>query len=393
MKKNVAFMTPDLKSGGSERVASRLTKLLSQRYNVFYIVFSDDGKSYDVDGTLINMNVPSTPNKLKRYFNIIRKRTKLRKICKENKIDILFAFTHNANTTMRVSGLKCKCVGSCRGFSDLRDNTADYHATIASGADMLFNAKEMENFYLSKYPEDKDKLYTIENLFDCNKIADMAKEELDENEKKFYSEHTVVSNCGTLNDQKGQWDLIKSFEILKESVPNAGLVIVGHRGNYEQEIHDMAKRSRYADDIMFVGYTANPFKYMYNSRVYALSSVNEGFPNALIEAMVCQTPVVATDCETGPLEILCDDLSCKRPSDEYLLADNGILTPCFDKQADFGLDNKNDNHRIFAAAIEKLITDTGLAKKYSENGIKRAYKDDESNISKQYFDFIESRFK
>lgn len=391
--RNVAFMTPDLKSGGSERVASRLTKLLSERYNVFYIVFGNDDKSYEIAGKLINLNVPSTPVKWKRYINIVRKRIKLRRVCRENNIDILFSFTYSANTTMRISDLDCKCVGSCRGFADLRDNTVNYHKTVSSGADMLFNSKAMENFYLSKYPQDKDKVFTIENLFDCADIEKKAKEELSEEEANFYSSHTVVSNCGTLNDQKGQWDLIKSFELLKEKVPDAGLVIVGHDGAYENDIRDMAERSKYSADIMFTGYTANPFKYMYNSNVYALSSINEGFPNALIEAMICSTPVVATDCQTGPFEVLSDEKSTVHPSDGYILSENGILTPCFDGRVDFDLDNKNENHRIFADALAKILTDTGLAKQYTEKGQKRAYQNDESLINEQYFDFIESRFR
>ena len=51
----------------------------------------------------------------------------------------------------------------------------------------------------------------------------------------------------------------------------------------------------------------NPYKFFFNSDVFALTSHVEGMPNALIEAMVCGCTPVATDCETGPSEIITND--------------------------------------------------------------------------------------
>ena len=54
------------------------------------------------------------------------------------------------------------------------------------------------------------------------------------------------------------------------------------------------------------GFVHNPYKYVCRSEVFVLSSLYEGFPNSLLEAMVVGTPVVATDCQSGPREILED---------------------------------------------------------------------------------------
>jgi glycosyltransferase involved in cell wall biosynthesis len=52
------------------------------------------------------------------------------------------------------------------------------------------------------------------------------------------------------------------------------------------------------------GFMKNPFAYMTRARVFVLSSVDEGFANVIVEAMACGTPVVSTDCPSGPSEIL-----------------------------------------------------------------------------------------
>ena len=58
------------------------------------------------------------------------------------------------------------------------------------------------------------------------------------------------------------------------------------------------------DDVALPGYMPNPYPYMARARVFALTSAWEGFGNVLVEAMACGCPVVATDCPTGPAEIL-----------------------------------------------------------------------------------------
>jgi len=52
------------------------------------------------------------------------------------------------------------------------------------------------------------------------------------------------------------------------------------------------------------GFVSNPYKYMGKANVFVLSSIYEGFANVLVEALACGIPVVSTDCESGPREIL-----------------------------------------------------------------------------------------
>ncbi len=386
-KKNIAFITPDLRSGGSERVASRLTKLFSDKYNIYYIVFDDTDKSYEIDAELINLNIPATHNFVKKVINLLKRARCIRRICKKKNIDVIFSFTPSSNISLRFARPKCRWVGSCRGFEDLATNTPEYHKMIASGGEILFNAREMEEYYKSRYPEDADKCCTIENLVDCGHIEAMSKEALTEEEQKFFDDRKVVSTVGILSQHKGHWNLFKSFELLKEKVPDAGLVLVGHRGVFEKELKDMAKRNKYADDILLIGYSSNPFKYVAKSDVYAMSSISEGFPNALIEAMATKTAVVSTACATGPAEILYDEYRVSRP-DKWEKADNGIIAPVFDGTPDFDYNNKAWSHSQFADALAAMLTDDEMRNDYAERGYKRAWQNDEAAISDEYFKYI-----
>jgi glycosyltransferase involved in cell wall biosynthesis len=102
--------------------------------------------------------------------------------------------------------------------------------------------------------------------------------------------------------------LIRAFARLRASRP-LRLVILGtgpkHVGAAAQTaLKDLAVSLGVGDDVDVPGYAENPYRYMARSGVFVLSSAWEGFGNALVEAMACGCPVVATDCPSGPAEIL-----------------------------------------------------------------------------------------
>lgn len=112
----------------------------------------------------------------------------------------------------------------------------------------------------------------------------------------------VVLAVGRLTAQKDFPTLLRAFAQL--SVP-ARLLILGE-GEQRAELEQLAQQLGIAERVQLPGYEPNPFKYMRRAAVFVLSSRYEGLPNALIQAMACGCPVVATDCPSGPREILAD---------------------------------------------------------------------------------------
>ena len=115
-------------------------------------------------------------------------------------------------------------------------------------------------------------------------------------------ERPIVLAVGALRTEKNFPLLIDAFAIIRQK-RFARLVILGEGPEYAK-IAKCAETSAYAADIALLGFEGNPLKYMRHAAVLALSSDHEALPTVLIEAMACGTPVVATDCPSGPSEIL-----------------------------------------------------------------------------------------
>lgn len=115
-------------------------------------------------------------------------------------------------------------------------------------------------------------------------------------------EKPVIIAAGRLVPAKGFDVLITALAYLRDKLP-ARLIILGE-GPLRAELEAMISQLDLNNDIQLPGYTDNPYAFFRYADVFVLSSRYEGLPNALIEAMVCSTPVVATDCESGPREIL-----------------------------------------------------------------------------------------
>lgn len=112
----------------------------------------------------------------------------------------------------------------------------------------------------------------------------------------------VILGVGRLIELKDYPTLIRAFAKVREEYP-VRLVILGE-GEERLHLESLIRELDLEADVDLPGFVDNPFAYMARASVFVLSSLLEGLPNALIQAMAVGTPVVATDCRSGPREIL-----------------------------------------------------------------------------------------
>ena len=112
----------------------------------------------------------------------------------------------------------------------------------------------------------------------------------------------VVLGVGRLAPQKDFPTLLRAFAQVRAG-RQARLVILGE-GPERRPLEQLAGQLGVAADVKLPGYDHNPFRYMSRAAVFALSSVYEGLPGALIQAMACGCRVISTDCPGGAREVL-----------------------------------------------------------------------------------------
>jgi len=112
----------------------------------------------------------------------------------------------------------------------------------------------------------------------------------------------VVLGVGRLAAQKDFAMLLRAFAEMA-SERDLHLVILG-KGPERGALESQARELGLADRVFFSGFVSNPEAYMRRARLFVLSSRNEGFPGALIEALEAGAAIVSTDCPFGPREVL-----------------------------------------------------------------------------------------
>lgn len=116
------------------------------------------------------------------------------------------------------------------------------------------------------------------------------------------SSSPVILSVGRLDPAKDYPTLIRAFAQVRSTI-EARLLILGE-GAERNALQQLINQLQLRDSVQMPGFDPNPFRYMRRASLYVLSSRYEGFPNALVQALACGCPVVSTDCESGPRDIL-----------------------------------------------------------------------------------------
>ena len=115
-------------------------------------------------------------------------------------------------------------------------------------------------------------------------------------------EAPVIIAVGRLSAAKDYDTLLRAFAKARQSI-DARLIILGE-GELRQSLVDLAGQLGVSPFMAMPGFVADPASWMVQADLFVLSSAWEGFGNVVVEALACGLPVVSTDCESGPGEIL-----------------------------------------------------------------------------------------
>lgn len=310
MEKKVVLFIPDLGPGGAERVFVNLAGSLAQ-------------KKLDVTlltGTLKNAAYLEELSSSVRVEELARRHMRsalpalVRYLRRERPAVLIAGRDHGTLVAILAARLACagtRVVATIHNTtSQLQRSSRSLRAKFAIYAMTKFLPLADEIVAVSHGAADdlaqtagisRNRIHVVYNPVLNPTVFQAAEEPLDH---PWFQEGQppVVLGVGRLTIQKDCPNLIRSFAIVRK-VREARLVILGE-GEERPALERLVRSLGLDDDVALPGVVVNPFAYMKRSALFALSSAWEGLPTVLVEAMACGCPVVATDCPSGPGEIL-----------------------------------------------------------------------------------------
>ena len=355
MKKKVMLILPMLHQGGFERVCVATARLLEPYADVYIVIFDSKDIAYDIKGlNVTDLHLGVKEGKIGKILNVVKRSYAVKKLKKEWRIDIAYSFGSSANIVNVFSKSAEEVWTGIRSYMDMGNPRLIRWFSKKSDR-ILCCSKRIEEEIASKYHYRN--AVTLYNPLDVETLKKNADEE--EIRLPWEDRSNIIVSMGREDDVKGFWHLLKSFSLVRKEVPDAKLMIVGD-GEFE-EYRELAKELGVADDVYFTGVKKNPFPYLKAAKVYALTSYHEGFPNALIEAMALEVPVIATDCLTGPREIL-------RKGDMAY----GILIPNMSPEKNLKAVEISGEEINLADEMKRMLTDKEHHEHYRKAAIERA---------------------
>lgn len=356
-KKKIMLIVPMLHQGGFERVCVATARLLEPYYEVYIVMFDSKDIAYDIKGlNVIDLHLGVKDSMVGKLLNVAKRSLAVAKLKRSLAIDIAYSFGPTANMVNVFSGKSAKIWVGIRSYMDM-GNPKKIRLFCNRADKVLCCSKRIETEIVEQYHcKNAVALY---NPLDVAQIRVLAGEEGEPKLPWQDREHIVVS-MGREDDVKGFWHLIKAFAQVKKNITDAKLMIIGD-GDFE-EYKSLVKDLGIEEAVYFTGVKKNPFPYLAAAQVYALTSYNEGFPNALIEAMALKVPVIATDCMTGPKEIL------HKGNETY-----GVLIPNMSPDKNLNAKEISDEEIQLAKQIERMMSEEEYRRSYEEAAVKRAY--------------------
>ncbi|ADQ13544.1 glycosyltransferase [Halanaerobium hydrogeniformans] len=391
MKKNVALLVGKLTGGGAEKIAANLSLQLSVKYNIYIFVYNETKNTYSHKGKVIKVESNTSKNIFGKAYYLYKRVNNLKKLKKKFKIDITISFLDHANFLNIFSRYNDKVLISEHNYinadkGNLSKRGAFFRFFYNRADEIVVVSKGIKNNLINNFNINPTKITNIYNSFEIKKINRLSQKTIENKYNDIFNNPCII-NVGSLSKQKGQWFLIRIFKLVKEEILDVKLVILG-QGSMEEYLKNLTNKLNLEDDVYFLGFKDNPYKYIRNSDVFAFTSLFEGFGNVLIESMASGTPVISTDCKHGPREIMTNEILEKKLKDvEY--TKYGVLTPVFSNKILNYDDQFTEQEIKYSKALIKILKDENLRKDFINNQQNIMNKFDLTKISKKWEELIE----
>lgn len=308
MSPDIAIFLMDLRGGGAERVMLNLaTGFASQGMKVDLVLVQSTGEyTKQIPATLnvISLDSPrltASLFKLILYFKKQKPKALISALEDTNLIAILARQIARTPTKLIVT-VHNHLSHEVKYSTQLKRKIVPYLIRwMYCYADAVVGVSEGVVQDLLKFGSQKSKTHVIYNPIVTPDLLSKIKDPLDNSWFKS-KEIPVIVAVGRLNRQKDFGTLIHAFSQVIKHRP-ARLVILGD-GEEREKLESLIQKLNLTDQVALLNFVANPYIYMRDSALLVLSSAWEGFGNVLVEAMAVGTPVVSTNCDSGPAEIL-----------------------------------------------------------------------------------------
>ena len=368
-KPKIALFITQLDFGGAEKVVRILLEELREKYEIYLILTVRLKNIAPPEGiqTLYLNEFEKTG--WRNFAKIPFQARHLKKYLEANNIPLVFSFLLRPNLIaafMRTLGWRGKIV-----LSERSSPISFYSLQGRSGQLVLFLIKKIfpqadlivPNSYgatheLRDILKIKTAYQVIYNPLDIPQTEEKGRAELNNDmEKKLDFDCFSFLCVGQLHPYKNHKLLLTAFARLRHL--NCQLLIVG--GGIEADnLKQQAAALNLEKRVIFIGYDANPARYMARAHCFVTATNVEGLPNVHLEALCLGLPVISTDCVSGPRELLAPKSNINfQLKTEMEIAEFGILSPVNDGE-------------ILATAMTRMYEDVDLRQHYQKVGPRRA---------------------